>query len=546
LNRLLQLSIATVVFATVLCGQVRTYQSGVSVLHYDFSIALPDTGRVIDGYALVTVLRSGAVDYLVLDLVNLRVDSVFVRGKVANFMREPGVVNIPLGSPPRRLPDTVLVAVRYGGEVKDGLIIHADAKGRWYAFGDNWPTRARYWIPTLDDPSIKATVSWNITASSDRKVVANGELLEEKILPPGKGMGSKPRMLTRWKTSRPIPPYLMVIAVGPMISFDLGLTARGLSEFPPGVKQTVYALPEMEDYLPGPFKSAGEIVELYSRMIAPFPYEKLAHVQSFTRFGGMENASAIFYADEYFRRRSTNPGVIAHETSHQWFGDAVTPRTWGHLWLSEGFASYFEQLWVEKSAGESAFEQGMKQMRDEIILSRDTYERPVIDTLQTVLLRLLNSNSYQKGAWVLHMVRSFLGDSLFFSAVSAYYVRHRHGTATSDDLCEQFEQVSHTNLRWFFDQWLRRPGLPEITTRWDFNQDLHTLTVQVDQGNRFLAYHFPLKVEIQTADGRSRIVTLDIPAQSSVRLPVPIQLESAPVKLIFDPHVELLAIFKQK
>lgn len=516
--RLLHLSIATLIIATALCGQVRSTQSGVSVLHYDFSIALPDTGRVIDAYALITVLRSAAVDHLLLDLVDLRVDSVFVMGKMAKFARESGVINIPLGSPPSRFPDTMLVAVRYGGEVRDGLIIRADGKGRWYAFGDNWPTRACYWIPTLDDPSDKATVSWNIVAPSDCQAVANGELLEVKALPPESSPNSKPRTLTRWRTSRPIPPYLMVIAVGPMISYDLGLTASGLSEFPPGVKQTVYAFPEMEGYLPGPYKSAGEIVELFSRMVAPFPYEKLAHVQSYTRFGGMENASAIFYPDYYLRSRSTNPGVIAHETAHQWFGDAVTPRSWGHLWLSEGFASYFEQLWVEKSTGESAFEAGMKQMRDEIISSRVTYERPVIDTLQTVLMRLLNTNSYQKGAWALHMVRSLLGDTLFFSAIKAYYAHHRHGTATSDDLCEQFEQVSHTSLRWFFDQWLRRPGLPEIAARWEFNQDLHTLTVQIDQGNRFLSYRFPLKVEIQTADGRSRIVTLDVPAQSSVRL----------------------------
>src|SRR3954470_21798176 len=102
------------------------------------------------------------------------------------------------------------------------------------------------------------------------------------------------------------------------------------------VPQFVYTAPEQKSFAPGPFMRAGEIVQLFERLVAPFPYEKLAHLQSSTRFGGMENASAIFYDGKLFPAQKVSDDLLAHETAHQWFGDAVTEREWAHLWLSEG------------------------------------------------------------------------------------------------------------------------------------------------------------------------------------------------------------------
>ena len=117
---------------------------------------------------------------------------------------------------------------------------------------------------------------------------------------------------------------------------DLGDTACGARERSDASSRSVYVLPEQRDWMPGPFARAGESSQLFARLVGPFPYEKLAHLQSSTRFGGMENASAIFYADAAFRSIRMSEGLIAHETAHQWFGDAVTEREWAHLWLSEG------------------------------------------------------------------------------------------------------------------------------------------------------------------------------------------------------------------
>ncbi|HCA79316.1 MAG TPA: hypothetical protein DEP53_06230 [Bacteroidetes bacterium] len=544
------ISIAVAVLVILACGVDVPPRAGsapgnsASVVNYDFTIILPLSGRSIRGCAAITAVRKRDADRLSLDLADLVVDSVYVDGRPAKYSREPSSIDLFIGSAERIRPDTALVIVWYGGEVHDGLIIRTDRRGRWAAFGDNWPDRARRWLPTIDRPDAKATVSWNVIGPAERNVVANGQFIEQRAFPPDKQNPSVPRSLTRWKTYRPIPSYLMVIAAGPLTQVDLGLTAAGLSEFPPGVQQSVYAVPELSDYLPGPFKHAGDIVTLFSTLVAPFPYEKLAHVQSSTRYGGMENASAIFYADNVFMRRSVSIGLIAHETAHQWFGDAVTPKSWGHLWLSEGFASYFEQLWVERSEGAGAFRNGMKKLRREILQSDVTFSRPVIDTLQTNLVALLNTNSYQKGAWVLHMLRSMLGDTLFFSGIREYYRRHRHSSATSDDLCEVLEMVAHKNLRWFFDQWLRRPGMPEVSASWRFDDRTHTLTVEVIQSGKGEPYAFPLTVEVLTSQGKSSIVVLQIPAERKATPIVPVILSAEPGSVVFDPRAELLASIK--
>ena len=519
-------------------GGPHPYRPGVDVVDYTITLDLPDRGASIDGRAVLAIRRTAPGDTLVLDLVALRVDSVLVNGQAVRFVRTDSVIRIPTASV---VGDSFSVAVRYSGEPKDGLIIRTDSSGRWTGFGDNWPNRARNWIPSVDHPSDKATVTWVVRAPSDRKVVANGELMEETPLP--SRAGNAARTLTRWRESRPIPPYLMVIAAAPLVYYDLGRDGCGVGEFDGCVKQSVYVAPELRDYLPGPFAHAAPIVKLFSQLVGPFPYEKLAHLQSSTRYGGMENAGAIFYSDAAFRRRSLRPGLIAHETAHQWFGDAVTEREWSHVWLSEGFATYFAELYVEHSEGDSAFRANLRQIREQVIKAPEVASRPVIDTTQTNLMELLNTNSYQKGGWTLHMLRALVGDSAFFRGIRSYYLGNRHSTAYSDDLRRAVEGASGRSLGWFFDQWLRRPGFAELTTSWRYDAAQRRVVATIAQGTRFGAYRFPLTVAVTDASGRERRATIEVPASPSSTISVPLDLDGAPRTVTFDPDVRVLATF---
>jgi len=509
------------------------YRPGIDVLNYDLALELPEKGNVIHGLAILTVRRTAPVDTLVLDLVQLAVDSVRLDGKPVGFSRTPNELHVALGG----ASDSFRVAVGYHGAVTDGLIVRTDSAGRWTGFGDNWPNRARYWIPSVDHPSDKATVSWSVVAPATRTVVANGALADRQTMLDG-------RVRTRWREQHPIAVYLMVIAAAPLTEYRLGQTACGFALAGGCVPQFVYTAPEQRGTVPGPFAQAGEIVHLFSNLVGPFPYEKLAHLQSSTRFGGMENATAIFYADGAFRTGRMNEGLIAHETAHQWFGDAVTERDWSHVWLSEGFATYFSALWTEHAHGEGAFHRDLANIRTAVLEDQGAVpSHPVIDTAESDLMALLNRNSYEKGGFVLHMLRRQIGDSAFFRALREYYATYRDGTALTDDLQRAMEQASGRQLGWFFEQWLRRPGYPEVDVTWSSDPSSHQVTLDIRQSPRFGAYHFPLTLEIQGADGSSRRATVQVPAESRSRILLPAggMSGAAPKALVADPDVDLLA-----
>ncbi len=477
---------------------------------------------------------------LALDLVGLTVDSVRVNGRPVRERRTADRLFVPL---PAGTRDTLRVRVVYGGTPDDGLIIRQDSAGRWTYFGDNWPNRARHWLPTVDRPDAKATVSWWVSAPVAETVVGNGTSTAPGPAPAAPlAPGGAPRRVTRWTEVHPISPYLMVIAAAPLVETKLGETACGFGTSSRCVPQMVYTAPEQANYMPGPFDAADSIVTFFARLIAPFPFEKLAHLQSSTRFGGMENATEIFYSDGAFRRHTMNTELISHETAHQWFGDAVTERDWPELWLSEGFATYFQELWTRYSRGDSVFRAELVRNRERILADRRVATLPVIDTTESAhLMALLDANSYQKGGWVLHMLRRELGDSAFFRGLRIYFRAHEYGNATSNDLERALEQSSGRSLHAFFDQWLRRPGYPELTVRWTYDAAAHAVRVRVAQGDRFGYFGVPLTVALRDAAGDTQRATIDVAAAAETSAEIPVTLAAPPTALVADPDVALLA-----
>jgi aminopeptidase N len=506
-----------------------SHGSGVDVQSYRFELTLPDGGQTLRGRASISIIRDAGVDSLQLDLL-IPVDSVVVRGAAVRFTQYDGRLTIPLDA----VPDTATITVVYHGAPDDGLIVSHDQRGHWQAFGDNWPNRARHWLPTVDHPSDKALVEWTISAPDRLTVVANGTLFEKTT--------ANGRSTWIWRESRPLPTYLMVIAAAELVAHPVADARCVFVETGGCLQQTVYTSADPGVQMPRAFSKAADIAGFYASIVAPFPYEKLAHVQSTTIFGGMENATAIFYSDQSFRTGTMNTRLIAHETAHQWFGDAVTEREWAHLWLSEGFATYFAELYAEHALGHDTLVAHMRAMRQGLLADLDVVPtRPVIDTAQTDYTRLLNANSYDKGAFVLHMARALLGDSAFFRGVRSYYASHRHGNSVSDDLRAAFEGVSGRDLRWFFDQWLRRPGYPEVATSWSYDRAAQRVYLVLKQRPRFGNFRFPLVVEMERADGVVVRATVEIPAAPSTHLEIPLALDASPRRVTLDPDAQLLA-----
>jgi aminopeptidase N len=301
-----------------------------------------------------------------------------------------------------------------------------------------------------------------------------------------------------------------------------------------GVPVYNYVFPENKDTGFRSYAVALQILPFYTHHIGPYPFEKCGNVQSKTRFGGLENASAIFY----FENSVSSPGIeslMAHEIAHQWFGDAATETEWQHLWLSEGFATYMTHCYLENKYGIDTLKAGMLKDRTQVITFEKKRLTPVVDTsIKEDYMQLLNPNSYQKGGWVLHMLRRKIGDSLFWKGIAAYYTAYRDHNASSEDFEKIMEAVSGQDLHTFFHQWLYIPGHPSLKLEWHYdtaNSSLFITSTQLQPS----PYTFPLELAIDNT--RYTIQITD--KTNQVRIP----LIAEPTTILPDPDINVLADF---
>ena len=232
-------------------------------------------------------------------------------------------------------------------------------------------------------------------------------------------------------------------------------------------------------------------------------------------------------------------GVVRHETSHQWFGDAVTEREWAHLWLSEGFASYFDLVIGAALHGDSVLATGLARDARDYFASK-VVNRPLVDTAEHDPNNLLNENSYQKGAWVLHMLRGSVGDSAFFRGIRYYYRVYRDSTAVSSDFQHVMERAAGRSLDAFFRQWLWQPGYPRLDVRWRFEAADHRVRLEINQTQpeAWGAFRIPrLVVAAVSAAGAEtrRVYALD--GRTTIAY---LELDSAPSSIRIDPDGLLL------
>ncbi len=511
----------TLVAVALVAGPAAGQQRKVDIAQYHFSIALTSTDSIHATAAIAIRWDSGGDDTLRLSLVGMNVSGVADAGsgRPYRFHYDGNLITIPIPAGPTGSAE---LSVTYSGVPKDGLIIGRNAHDRISAFGDNWPQRARFWLPSVDTPSDKARVWFTVIAPHGWRVVANGRF-------------SSSRYGENWQEAHPIPTYTMVFGAAEFTVSNHRRIIHGRDTIP--IQVWTYA--EDSAFADSvPFKNATEIVETMERLVGPFPYEKLAHVESSTRFGGMENSSAIFYAERPYVERRMGEGVVRHETAHQWFGDAVTPRHFHHLWLSEGFASYFDLVVGAALHGDSVLTAGMR--RDaESYFSSSVVDRPILDTTVTDYVTLLNANNYPKGAWVLHMLRSYIGDSAFFRGIREYYRRYRDSTALSDDFRSVMEDAAGRDLEWFFRQWLRQPGYPQLDVAWR-PQGVGRVRLDVTQVQPAVWGRFRLPrltIEFRAADGRVARRVYSVEGNVSVLFA---DLPFAPQQVTVDPDGALL------
>lgn len=504
--------------------------AGIDILHYDLALDLPAAGADITARAgiLYEAVVPG-VDSLALDFGPLTIDSVRVGGRPAPYRHAEGrlVIDVPVVAAGVRRQATVW----YHGAPTDGLISGENRHGDRVTFADNWAIRARQWFPAADHPADKATVAFEVTAPTGMEVVANG--YRDRIVDLGDG-----RTRTVWRETAEVPTYGMVIGAA-----DFAITVAGEVD---GIEVTHWTYPADSAAGAAAFARSTEILAFYDSLFGPYPYEKLAHVQSTTRYGGMENASAIFYSESAIGEALTQRGdgltsLVAHETVHQWFGDAVTAKDWHHLWLSEGFATYFAAVFFEfhgglDGAGSAELARRMESMAESVFAHHAEAGGAIYDPASGDgdYTHLLTPYNYEKGAWVLHMLRALVGDSAFFGGIQDYYAALRDGTAWTADFERTMEAASGRDLGWFFAQWVGGPGHPvlEVETAPE-GGGTRVVVRQVQPGEPF---RFPLDVVLRWPGGERR-ERIEIEGRQAERtFPVP----AAGVEVTIDPDHRLL------
>ena len=501
--------------------------SQIDVLHYTFDLTLSDQTNTIDGRALVRLRLLQPMDQVALDLqsrqndAGMEVQSIQLDGEELEYSHQGQSLRIFL--PKGLTAGTNLdLQIAYQGVPQDGLIIGENRFGSRTFFGDNWPNRARHWLPTVDHPSDKATVEWIVTAPGVYQVVANGRQTEETTLPDG-------RRLTRFATEVPLPTKVMVIGVAPFAVQYAGDAN--------GIPVTSWVFPDNREEGFYDYQPAVSILEWFMEEVGPYPYLKLANVQSKTRYGGMENAGNIFYFENSVTGKRERNSLIAHEIAHQWFGNSATEGSWYHVWLSEGFATYFTHLWVEATEGREVLDERLQADRLQVLRYGRRRSAPIIDPSVRDFNQLLNPNSYQKGGWVLHMLRRKIGDQAFWQGIRTYYRRYQLRNALTEDLRAVMEEVSGQDLQQFFDQWLRQPGFPDLEVQWNVLEGGDTAEVTITQKQDEL-FTFPLTIQVagtELSDLGTKSVEISGRTQT-VRVPFSGKAET----LVLDPETDLL------
>jgi aminopeptidase N len=503
--------------------------NGLDVKHYTFYIVLNDSNNVIKGTAQITTGFTEKVNNVWFDLMNkneegkgMRVTSVLKNGVDLEYKQDfQHLIIADKGNPGQENTYTI----SYEGIPADGLIISNNKYGARTFFGDNWPNRAHNWIPCNDHLSDKATVDFIVTAPDYYQVVSNGKKIEETNL----GDHLK---LTHWKENVPLPTKVMVIGVT-----DFAVNNYAEVDCIP-VSTWVY--PPDRDSGFAYYAIAKNILQWFIHHIGPYAFEKLANVQSTTIFGGMENASCIFYYEKSVNSKNLE-SLMAHEIAHQWFGDNVTEKDWPHLWLSEGFATYMTNLYLENKYGKDSLKNLLRKQRSEVVAFSKDHKTPVVDTTESGhLMKLLNDNSYQKGGWVLHMLRRKVGDSLFWKSIRTYYKTYSGSNASTSDLEKVFEKVSHQNLKIFFKQWLNQPGQPMLVVEWNYDTSKKLVSLKIEQTQDYL-FEFPLWVSF--SDGK-KIMNKGIEIKNKVTQ-LEFSLPFKPTRIVVDPDVDLLFDLQQ-
>ena len=358
------------------------------------------------------------------------------------------------------------------------------------------------WFPTIDSPNAKTSQEILITVDDKFATLSNGKLISSKKIANGK-------RVDHWKQDLMHAPYLFMMGIGEFKIVKDSYTRNDGSQ----MEVNYYVEPEWESSAKDIFGETPEMIKFFSEKLGvEYPWDKYHQivVRDYVS-GAMENTGAVIFGDYVYKNKralldSDDQSTIAHELFHHWFGDLVTCESWSNLTLNESFANYSQYLWDEHRYGLDQADYYAEQERD------GYYQSAQVQGYHNLVWydydqkdQMFDGHSYNKGGRILHMLRNYLGDDAFFTAMNVYLEENKFKAAEFHQLRLAFEKVSGEDLNWFFNQWYLGSGHPTLKFSQKEDEVNKTITVSVEQTQdleEFPIFKLPFKMTTFDDNGK--------------------------------------------
>jgi len=489
-------------------------------LHYRIKLNLDIDGKSFAGETTVTVssLRDG-LDVCVLDAEEFAVTSVLSDyGAPLKFEQSDKELKVFLPRPCKFGEIASFTCFYSGRDPKKGLRFAEETPDNpKLAFSDSFPDNVHHWFPCFDYPNDKVTNELIVSVKSGYKVAANGRLIG---VVEDKAAGT---VTYHWSQELPHSTYLVFFAAAPYV-----VVRDSYKTLP--VNYWVYPQDEKKAF--PTYGKTPKMIEFFNKTFGyDYPWQKYDQI-SVPSGGGAESTSATAMTQRIMVDEKDEPdfsaiGIVSHELAHQWWGDLITLRSWAHTWMNESFGTYSDYLYFrfEKGDDEGAVNL-LGKLNSYLREAKTRYIRPIVSDRYDKPGDMFDSHTYPKGALVLHMLRTIVGDDPFFATIRHFLHRYAFDAVDTYDFIRSVKTVTGQNLDWFFDQWLFKPGHPvfDIKSEWDETRKVVRLKVaQVqDFAKGIPVFRLPVAVKIVTAKGkdirkvwiREREETFEFPAET--------------------------------
>jgi aminopeptidase N len=509
---------------------VSSNQYKIDVLHYDLELDLYPKEKMLKGIAEITgVILQPELDKIDLNFYdNLKIKELTLNNLSARFKNKGTRLSVYLDS--ARIDTFKLKVVYEGTPKRAGLsaFVFGEINGQSAVYNLNEPSYASTWFPCNDIPSDKVLLDIKITNDSSQVSVSNGILVSREV--------NNDRMTYHWKTYYPISTYLICLYSSKYIEFeDKYISADGDT-----MPIKYYTFPNHLDDAKIDFKDTPKMIAFFSKTFGEYPFikEKYGVAEFLWQMGAMEHQTITGIGSNFVGGKNFFEDVYVHELAHHWWGNAVGPASWKDIWLNEGFATYSEALYIESKSGKEALQSTM--------LSKFSDE--FSNTLYDPGKNLFSPTVYDKGAWVLHMLRWEVGDSIFFEILRTYFEKYKYKNASTSDFIRVCENLSKRDLTKFFDQWVftGKENI-QLDYKWVIKKEpdgknLIVLNLSQHQEN-YSPFEFKLEVKLEYDGDKSYTKIFNI---NEKEMTIEILVDEPPNQLILDPNNWLLANIKDR